>query len=155
MAVVAVRPPTVVGMTAPPRRRGEADPGQGPAVRAEGAPLRNQMGVAPGALAVMGLVPAMGHLATHAGNRERHVATATAATAAAALPKARTTTAKEAGTMTFHLDRNVAAQGICQKVRYIPHDTSEGRKKVRPSRFQNYPRRRLTISRGSRQLRTE
>ena len=79
MAVVAVRPPTVVGMTAPHHRRREADPGQAPAVRAEGVPLRSLMGVAPEALAGMGLAPVMGHPATRAGNRERHVATVTAA----------------------------------------------------------------------------
>ena len=93
--MVAVSPLTAVGMTAPRRRPGEADPGQGPAVRAKGAPLRSQMGVVPGALLEAGLVPVMGHPITLTGNRERHVAAAVAAMVAAAPPEeARTTTAR-------------------------------------------------------------
>jgi hypothetical protein len=103
----------------------------------------------------MGLVPVMGHPAARAGNRERRVATAAAATVAAALPEARTTMAERAATTTLHSNRNVAPKGICQKLRLIPHAISEGRKKVIPSLFQNCPRRRLTTNRGSRQLRIE
>jgi hypothetical protein len=113
------------------------------------------MGVAPGALAAMGLAPAMGHPATPAGNHERHVATATVVTVAAALPETRTTTTKGVATTTFLSDRSVAAREICQKVRCIPHAISEGRRKVILSKFPNYPRRRHTTNHGSRQLRTE
>jgi hypothetical protein len=79
------------------------------------------MGEAPEAMAVTGLAPATGHPATHAESPERHVATVMAAAVAAAPPAARATTAERAATTTPHFNRNVAAQGICQKVRSIPH----------------------------------
>ena len=131
--MVAVSPLTAVGMTAPRRRQGEADPGRGPAVRAEGAPLRSLMGVVPGALVEVGLVPVMGHPMTLTGNRERHVAAAVAAMVAAAPPEARTTTARGAATTKSHPNRSVAAQEIRRGVRLIPHATLEGRRKVIPS----------------------
>ena len=141
---------TAAGMTAPTRRRGVADPGHEPAVREVAAPPRNRTGEAPEETEATGLAPAMGHPATHAVRPERHVAAVMVAAVAAVSPAARATTTEEAAAMTPHLNRNVAAQGICQRVRSIPRAILEGRKKVRPSLFPSCQRRRLTTSHGSR-----
>ena len=142
------------GMIAPLRRQEVADLGRDPAVRVEGSPRLSQTGVAPGPQAAMGLAPAMGHPATHAVRPERHVAAVMAVAVAVVSPAARAMMTEEAAAMTPHLNRNVAAQGICRRVRSIPRAILEGRKKVRPSLFPSCPRRRLTTNHGSRPSRT-
>ena len=126
VAAAAAHPPkveveTVAGKAVPPRRQEVADLGQGPTVRVEGVIPPSQMGVARGAQAAMGQAPAMGRLTGPAESPDSHVAIVTAVAAAVALPEAPAATTEGVATTTPHFSHNVAAQGFCRRVRYIPH----------------------------------